>query len=546
MSPRRAGPRLLVVMLFASLANLGGGGATAAAGPASEVTTPVEAARVDRVPTPVLDWERCGQSECAKALVPLDYDEPQGAQIELALARLKAGDPGRRVGSLFINPGGPGLSAVKYVKFAPHYFKPELLERFDLIGVDPRGTNGSTPLRCFSSLKVAQQKLAGQLATPLPTTAPEKAAAVRSARATARACSRQPIAAAMSTAEVARDMDVVRRALGEPAINYYGESYGSFLGQVYANMFPDRIRTLVIDGVIEPRGWVGSPASAAVSTFVRVGSPQASGRAFDEILRRCRRVGRARCAFASGNPQARFRALAARLRAQPLQVDLPGTGRTTIGYPQLIGTIKQLLYSPLAFKPITDGLAAVWSLDHAGSSAIGVKAARKTLAKLLAPPKTPPSKANQEEAVEGFVQGRAIICTDGLHAAKASNWPLAAAAAERRNRFFGAVWSWIDAPCATDDWTAQDEDAYRGPFDRRTDAPVLIVGSRWDNATNYDSAVAVSRLLPNSQLLTSDNWGHTAYSASACAAHAIDRYLITASLPRLSHCPGDIQPFAGD
>lgn len=544
MSRPRAGTRPLALLLVALAAVAAVLAPAAGAEQPPEATSPLEAARVDRVPAPSLDWKRCGIAECATALVPLDYDEPQGAQIELALARLKASDPQRRIGSLFVNPGGPGLSGVGFTKFAPKYFRPELLERFDLIGIDPRGTNASTPLRCFPSPAKAQRALAGLLAAPFPRSAAEVAAALGSARATARACSRQPIAGSMSTAELARDMDVIRRALGEPKLSYYGESYGSFPGQVYANLFPDRFRALVIDGVIEPRGWVGA-RDAGEPIFARVHAPDASLRTFEGILSRCREAGRRRCAFAAADPLARFRHLAARLRAEPLTVELPGAGKTQVGYTEVIAALKEFLYSPQAFEPVTELLAALSTLESGGGSGSARGDARRTVATLLAPPPSPPpTRAKAEEAITAATAPRAIFCTDGRHPASISAWPGAAAAVERRVPYFGDPWSWLDVPCGTREWTAQDEDAYRGPFDRRTAVPVLVVGSRWDNATNYDSAVAVAKLLPNSQLLTSENWGHTAYSASACAARTIDRYLITATLPKTRRCPGDLVPFA--
>ncbi len=546
MSRRRVSAHPLVVFtLVLTLAAILAPGSAAAAPPLPppEKTSPLEAARVDGVPAPVLNWRPCGKTECATAQLPLDYDEPQGQQIELALARLKASNPKQRIGSLFINPGGPGLTGVGYAKFGPKYFKPELLERFDLIGIDPRGTNASTPLRCFPSLTVAGEDLEGLLATPFPASPAETTAALRSARATAEACSRQPIAASMSTAEFARDMDVIRRALGEPKLNYYGESYGSFPGQVYANLFPDRFRALVIDGVIEPRAWVGL-RDYDQPTFDRAYSPEASFRTFDGILSRCKAAGKRRCAFAAGDPYARFERLASWIRAKPLELKLPGAGKVSVSYPELIGGINQLLYSPRAFEPVTEMLGALWTLEDKGSYAADRGEALKTLAKLLAPPASGPGKGDPEAAVASFVQGRAIMCTDGRHAASPSAWPRAAATGERQTPFFNAPWSWLDAVCAADYWTARDEDAYRGPFDRSTAAPVLIVGSRWDNATNYENAVAVSRFLPNSQLLTSENWGHTAYSASACAARVIDSYLIEAKLPKTRRCPGAVQPFA--
>ncbi len=103
-----------------------------------------------------------------------------------------------------------------------------------------------------------------------------------------------------------------------------------------------------------------------------------------------------------------------------------------------------------------------------------------------------------------------MLCTDGLSAANAASWPAAAAAADRRTKYFGAFYAWLTVQCARNTWTAQDQDVYRGPFDRRTAAPVLVVGDQWDPATSYDSAVKVARMLPNSRLVSSDSWGHEA------------------------------------
>ena len=122
--------------------------------------------------------------------------------------------------------------------------------------------------------------------------------------------------------------------------------------------------------------------------------------------------------------------------------------------------------------------------------------------------------------------------------------PKAAAAADKRAPYFGRLWAWMSAPCATKTWTADDEDAYRGPFNRRTASPILVVGSEWDPATNYEGAVKAASLLPNSYLLSNDNWGHTAYGTSECATSAIDTYLLTRAVPAPgTYCHGDMQPF---
>ena len=139
-----------------------------------------------------------------------------------------------------------------------------------------------------------------------------------------------------------------------------------------------------------------------------------------------------------------------------------------------------------------------------------------------------------------------MLCTDGLNPASAASWPAWAAAADRRAKYFGRLWTWTSAPCASRTWTARDEDVYRGPFTHRTVAPVLVVGTRWDPATNYEGAVAAARLLPNSRLLSNDNWGHTSYGSSQCVTDAVDTYLLTQKVPaRGTLCHGDIQPFVG-
>jgi hypothetical protein len=138
----------------------------------------------------------------------------------------------------------------------------------------------------------------------------------------------------------------------------------------------------------------------------------------------------------------------------------------------------------------------------------------------------------------------AVMCTDGRHPVDGASWPKAAARADQRATYFGRAWAWASAQCARDHWTVRDEDAYTGPFTKRTPHPVLIVGSFWDPATNYNDAVAASKLLPNSRLLSSNNWGHTAYGSGVCATTAIDTYLLTGTPPAKGKvCTDSVQPF---
>jgi hypothetical protein len=139
-----------------------------------------------------------------------------------------------------------------------------------------------------------------------------------------------------------------------------------------------------------------------------------------------------------------------------------------------------------------------------------------------------------------------VLCTDSLHATDAASWPTAAAAADRHAKYFGAFYAWLTVQCARNTWTARDQDTYRGPFDRPTSAPVLVIGDKWDPVTSYGNAVKVAHMLRDSRLIASDSWGHETVGTSACVDNAVFGYLIhpLARAPRITRCRGDVQPFA--
>jgi len=269
------------------------------------VAPALAASGVDGVPTPKLGWYKCyDYAECATVKLPLDYDQPRGAKIEIAVLRVKAKDQKNKIGSLFLNPGGPGGSGTDIALAAPYFLSDSLLQRFDIVGVDPRGIAASANIRCFKSVK-DQTAVLDLLNVLFPITKAEENAYVKGSKLLGKACSStgKPISGAMSTAEVARDMDVIRRAVGDKKLNYLGFSYGSALGQYYANMFPDRFRALVVDGVIDPRAWYGNTRQILDD---RMHSADGAYRALREILKRCDQAGETHCAFAAGNPVENF------------------------------------------------------------------------------------------------------------------------------------------------------------------------------------------------------------------------------------------------
>jgi pimeloyl-ACP methyl ester carboxylesterase len=517
-------------LLTAALAGIVLSAVAAAPGSAA----PAGQALVDAVPTPKLGWYKCYQiAECATAMLPLDYSRPNGAKTEIAILRIKAKDQSRKIGSLFLNPGGPGGSATQFALFAPQFLSDSLLQRFDIVGVDPRGIGASANVRCFKSVK-DQAAVFDLLNVPFPVTRAEEQRYVTGSKLLGKACSTtgRPLSGSMSTAEVARDMDVMRRAVGDKKLNYLGFSYGSALGQYYANMFPDRFRALVVDGVLDPTAWVGNTRQILDD---RLHSSDGAYKALIEILERCDKAGEKFCVFAAGDPVKNFETITRELRAKPIELPDGQGGTVLVTYAVFVSAILGSLYGTDAGPVVTAIAAEVWAALNADSTAALTKRVQAAQA----------TKRGYDFPYEnGFEATSSVICTDGRHPADAGSWPAATARRDQRAPYFGRAWGWIDSQCAHNTWTVQDEDAYVGPFTRRTAAPVLIVGNFWDPATNYQGAVASSRLLPNSRLLSSNNWGHTAYGSGVCATTSIDNYLLTGTPPaKGTVCTDSVQPF---
>ena len=522
---------------------------TAAQAEESSFSAAAEAKLVDAVPTPKLDWYRCLDiAECVTVKVPRDYDHPKGKKVELALLRIKARDQKHRIGSLFVNPGGPGGQATALAYFSSDVFSPQVLDRFDIVGMDPRGVGFSDNVTCLS-LRRQADALAGY-GPAFPLGAQQEKAWIASDKALGKGCSNDALAKSMSTAEVARDMELMRRAVGDKQLTYLGFSYGSYLGQVYANMFPDRFRAVVVDGVLDPVAWAGNKANAAQPLEQRLNAGSGAYKALREILVRCDRVGGGTCAFAAGDPLANLRVIADRLRAHPLVFE-DEFGQYTFTYQDMVGTMLSMLYDAGGYEPLVGMLADLWVLTEppnpSARAAAGPRAeAAKDLGQVV--------RSDQGGRPRwGFPYDNfqdtlaAVTCTDSRESTKSAQFPAFAAQAEQRSPYFGRAWLWTTSVCASDAFPGEDEDAYRGPFDTKTKAPVLYVGDYYDPATNYAGAVSAARRMPNSRLLSSDSFGHTAYGTSSCVTDAVDAYLLKGALPAVGKvCVGDVQPFAAE
>ncbi len=485
------------------------------------------------------NWSACfksfGPFECAMVGVPLDYDKPNGAKISIAMVRLPAADPAHRIGSLFVNPGGPGGPGVEFVVGAGQaLFTQEVRDKFDIVGFDPRGIVRSDPLRCFGT-----DKQWGPYFTDFafPITDQEVASWITSDRYLDAACARRggAILDHASTANVARDMDRMRIAVGDDQLTYYGVSYGSFLGQTYANMFPDRFRALVIDGVLDPIAWTtGAPGEQGLPFSTRLRSHQGAQDTLEEFFRLCDEG--TGCPLGDGaGAEARFAAIADALRAGPVPIEDPSTGETFLyNYSFLIGDTLGALYDSFGWPDFAGFLAALEAETSAATLGRKLAAFRgdnalargsERLSRTAGGYVTKRGFPKYQNFIEGFP---AVACADSDNPDDYQAWVDAGAAADATS-YFGRMWTWASSICA--EWPGVDSDRYVGPFDTDTDEPVLVVGSRWDPATRYQGALIAHGLLPNSALLTVNSWGHTSLFTSACADAAIAAYLVSQTTP---------------
>jgi pimeloyl-ACP methyl ester carboxylesterase len=489
------------------------------------------AANASAPPVPVLNWFSCAVgAQCAVAQVPLDYDEPLGAKTYIVLVKYPATDQANRIGSVFVNFGGPGVSGVNQLLSGFGQGLGFLLQgRFDVVSFDPRGVGLSDPLKCFDTMENRAAYFSTIPQFPYRDDQERHFFEVLSGFAPVCFERNLPIATHMSTADVARDLDLLRQAVGDEKLNYLGFSYGSYLGNTYANLFPDKIRTLVIDGVLNPRLWtIGRQVSED-----RI----ALGEEFAEFLRLCDEAAAIHPAYcpASGPEGAgvRYHAMAEALKITPV-VLMDGTLYT---YDRLVADTTGCMYVPEDLWPYC--AAVINYLSYAVQSVAGasepLSAATRALAERLGAAAAGRAAYNNQ-----FDASYGTMCADTQYLR-----PFSAYAAldgwTQKGSFFGPFWWWGNAACA--DWPLSP-DRYSGPWTAHTSAPVLVVGNYYDGVTSYEGAVAATRYLKNARLLSYAGWGHTAFQRSECVREYVIGYLLEGSLPpEGTVCPANPNPF---
>jgi pimeloyl-ACP methyl ester carboxylesterase len=492
--------------------------------------------------TPAVAWGTCasdvlagvpadqaGFYSCARYRVPIDHDDASLGTIDIALLKRAARTPDKRVGSLFLNPGGPGGPGLTMPIAGPAIFRPQVLDRFDLIGFDPRGVGASNPLRCFTTQEDADAVFGAQIGVPLSRS--EISGTLAGYRDYGRFCKNNAGALLnhMSTKDVVRDLDTLRAAVGDRKLTYVGFSYGTLIGSTYTAMFPKQSRAIVIDGNVDP--------ALRTSDGVQYDRERAQGFeiALDAFLERCDQVG-PQCAFSDGDPRAKFDELREYLRKQPIII--PGVGPLDIS--RFTGTVGGALYSPAAFAGLAEFLQARYNAIHPSAQAQSLQPrplqapaiGHRGLADLR-----PDSPYTSDDSYF------AVNCADKPFRIRQEQVPDIAAKWERESRTFGRSQAFSDtAACPV--WPVKKPDAYRGPWRAKTDVPVVVVGNYYDPATQYKFAQRMAAELGNSRLLSVDAFGHCILGDALGVDQAVADYLTDLKVPANGQVfQPNVQPF---
>jgi pimeloyl-ACP methyl ester carboxylesterase len=461
---------------------------------------------------PVLAWKPCDHGfYCATAHVPLSYNDPRGAQISIAVISSRATGPGPSLGWLFINGGGPNPQ-VSSMPGAYSNLPAAWRERYNIITFDPRGMGYSTQIRCFPT-EEAENALLGNLPVFPVGKAQEEAYDQAYAKLDAR-CARDagPLLDHDSTADIARDMNLLREAVGDPVLNYYGASYGTLLGAIYANLFPAATGRMVLDGNLNPVAW--SAGNSHVPAFARLDSPQASEATMAAFLDLCGKAATSACAFSAGTPAAttaKWNKLLRLVSKHPVNL---GGQQGTYTYADTVASVN--LGRVAQWQDDAVVLQQLWTAATGG---------QPTPPPAPGPSPTPPPPSGPSYYI-GTEQQLAILCSDSPNPRDPAAYAAAAAVDT-----FAPTWVWNTLGCA--DWpTAAAQDRYTGPWNRPTASTILLLANTGDPATAYQDSVAMSRDLNRARLLTVDGYGHTTgNNPSTCAIDDAVNYTVTGDLP---------------
>ncbi|MCX5377551.1 alpha/beta hydrolase [Streptomyces sp. NBC_00091] len=453
-----------------------------------------------------LNWRDCGVPgfQCSTLKAPLDYADPgSGQDVELAVARRPATGPGKRLGSLVVNPGGPGGSGIGYLQaYAGIGYPAAVRAQYDMVSFDPRGVARSSPVECLTGPGMDRFTQVDQT----PDDQEERARLVAAFKEFAAGCETrsQRVLPHVSTVDAARDMDMLRGVLGDEKLNYVGASYGTFLGATYADLFPGRVGRLVLDGAMDPS-----------RSAVDLNRDQTAGfeTAFRSFAKDCAK--QPDCPLGKGGPDAvaeRLKEFFRKVDAQPVP---SGDPARPLGEALATTGVIAALYDESAWPQLRESLADAMKGDGAGLLALAdsyyEREADGTYANLM--------YANA--AVNCLDQPPAFSGPEAVDAALPSF--------QKASPVFGEGLAWASLNCAY--WPVKATGSAK-PLKAAGAAPIVVVGTTRDPATPYKWAQALAGQLDSGTLLTYDGDGHTAYGrGSECVDNAINRYLLEGHPP---------------
>lgn len=451
-----------------------------------------------------LKWSDCyDQMHCAEATAPLDWAEPEGETISLALVKHEA-SPNARLGSLFVNPGGPGASGVSFVANSLDYaVSADVKKNYDVIGFDPRGVGASTAITCYTDPHETDSFLFGYTPTARETDQ-WFAEGEQASRDFIAACSQNSgdLLAHVDTVSAARDLDMLRAVVGDSRLNFLGYSYGTLLGAIYAENFPHNVGRMVLDGALNP-----ASTSAEVMLTQAVGFEQA----LQAYLKDC--LTQESCPF-QGSVDSSMKQISD-LLAQLDKSPLTASDGRVLGADTMVTAILTPLYDRQSWDFLTEVFAAEMQGDaDPAYTSVDWYYNRST------------SGSYEDNSTEAFI---AINCLDYPVSADKSQWAADAAALKKQAPVMGPYLAWGDQLCSM--WPAP---AVLQPAEvhARGSADILVVGTTGDPATPYRWAQELAAQLENGHLVTYTGEGHTAYNKSnSCVNNAVDGFLLQGKVP---------------
>jgi len=454
-----------------------------------------------------LDWSECyDYYDCAELRVPIDYDDLSVGTFRLSVLRASALDQKNRLGSIVVNPGGPGGSGVDYAYNAELIFSPEITDRYDIVGFDPRGVAESEPIYCFSDEELDENLAADSK----PDNAAELAETLKESELYAQKClENTDYLEHFTTLETARDMDILRAALGEKKLNYVGKSYGTYLGTLYAELFPKNVGRFVLDGAVDPNIPMRDQNLAQAIGFEK---------ALTAFIKDCLTI--TDCPFTGTVAQARTTIITTLQKAAttPLPQKDPRDGDTRLITESLILVgIASSLYDDV------DGWPRLRQAFTESAADFG-----DTFLELA----DEYSGRNPDGTFRSndFDSGAVIDCLDWRDTRTTEQYTKDAEEFATKAPIFGPYIAYSGLHCQ---FFPQPKTArVANTTTTITTAPIIVIGTLRDPATPYSWSVSLSKIFKGSSLISLDGDGHTGHGrGSACVDGAVDAFLLKGTLP---------------